>query len=67
MRAASGLPARLQFSITFLHSSGREIQRVSARTRLGQIRDRVAERRGRNIGVIAARPRAGHDGVLRAA
>ena len=30
------------------------VQRVSARTRLGQIRDRVTERRGRNIGVIAA-------------
>ena len=30
------------------------VQRVSARTRLGQVRDRVAERRGRNIGVVAA-------------
>ena len=27
---------------------------MPAHTRLGQIRDRVAERRGRNIGVVAA-------------
>jgi transposase len=30
------------------------VQRVPDHTRLGQIRDRVAERRGRNIGVVAA-------------
>ena len=30
------------------------VQRVPAHTRLGQLRDRVAERRGRNIGVVAA-------------
>jgi transposase len=30
------------------------VQRVSARTRLGLHRDRVAARRGRNIGVVAA-------------
>jgi transposase len=30
------------------------VQRVSAHTRLGQVRDRVAARRGRNIGVVAA-------------
>ncbi len=30
------------------------VQRVPAHTRLGQTRDRVAERRGRNIGVVAA-------------
>ena len=30
------------------------VQRVSSATRLGQIRDRVAARRGRNIGVVAA-------------
>ena len=30
------------------------VQRVSRHTRLGQTRDRVAERRGRNIGVVAA-------------
>ncbi len=30
------------------------VQRVPAHTRLGQHRDRVAERRGRNIGVVAA-------------
>ena len=30
------------------------VQRVPAHTRLGQRRDRVAERRGRNIGVVAA-------------
>jgi transposase len=30
------------------------VQRVGAHTRLGQIRDRVGERRGRNIGVVAA-------------
>jgi transposase len=30
------------------------VQRVPARTHLGQIRDRVAARRGRNIGVVAA-------------
>ena len=30
------------------------VQRVSAHTRLGQIRDRVGDRRGRNIGVVAA-------------
>jgi len=30
------------------------VQRVSANTRLGQTRDRVGERRGRNIGVVAA-------------
>jgi transposase len=30
------------------------IQRVSGHTRLGQHRDRVAARRGRNIGVVAA-------------
>ena len=30
------------------------VQRVPAHTRLGQTRDRVGERRGRNIGVVAA-------------
>ena len=30
------------------------VQRVSGHTRLGQVRDRVAARRGRNIGVVAA-------------
>ena len=30
------------------------VQRVPAHTRLGQLRDRVAARRGRNIGVVAA-------------
>ena len=30
------------------------VQRLPAHTHLGQIRDRVAERRGRNIGVVAA-------------
>jgi transposase len=30
------------------------VQRVSAHTRLGQVRDRIGERRGRNIGVVAA-------------
>jgi transposase len=30
------------------------VQRVGTQTRLGQVRDRVAERRGRNIGVVAA-------------
>jgi len=30
------------------------VQRVPAHTRLGQTRDRIAERRGRNIGVVAA-------------
>jgi hypothetical protein len=30
------------------------VQRVPAHTRLGQVRDRIAERRGRNIGVVAA-------------
>jgi transposase len=30
------------------------VQRVGPRTRLGQYRDRVAARRGRNIGVVAA-------------
>jgi hypothetical protein len=30
------------------------VQRVPAHTRLGQHRDRVATRRGRNIGVVAA-------------
>ena len=30
------------------------VQRVPAHTRLGQRRDRVAERRGHNIGVVAA-------------
>ena len=30
------------------------VQRVGAHTRLGQTRDRVAARRGRNIGVVAA-------------
>ena len=30
------------------------VQRVSAHTRLGQTRDRIGERRGRNIGVVAA-------------
>ena len=30
------------------------VQRVPAHTRLGQIRDRVGDRRGRNIGVVAA-------------
>jgi transposase len=30
------------------------VQRVSGHTRLGQIRDRVGARRGRNIGVVAA-------------
>ena len=30
------------------------VQRVRAHTRLGQIRDRIGERRGRNIGVVAA-------------
>jgi transposase len=30
------------------------VQRVGGQTRLGQVRDRVAARRGRNIGVVAA-------------
>ena len=30
------------------------VQRVSSHTRLGHYRDRVAARRGRNIGVVAA-------------
>ena len=30
------------------------VQRVRAHTRLGQIRDQVGDRRGRNIGVVAA-------------
>jgi transposase len=30
------------------------VQRIGPQTRLGQVRDRVAERRGRNIGVVAA-------------
>jgi transposase len=30
------------------------VQRIGARTRLGQVRDRIGERRGRNIGVVAA-------------
>ena len=30
------------------------VQRMPAHTRLGQIRDQVGERRGRNIGVVAA-------------
>jgi hypothetical protein len=30
------------------------VQRIPAHTRLGQVRDRVGERRGRNIGVVAA-------------
>jgi transposase len=30
------------------------VQRVPAHTRLGQVRDRVAARRGRNVGVVAA-------------
>jgi hypothetical protein len=30
------------------------VQRVGGNTRLGQYRDRVAARRGRNIGVVAA-------------
>ena len=34
--------------------SGGQHQRVGGHTRLGQVRDRVAARRGRNIGVVAA-------------
>jgi transposase len=30
------------------------VQRIGPQTRLGKVRDRVAERRGRNIGVVAA-------------
>jgi hypothetical protein len=30
------------------------VQRIGAHTRLGQIRDRIGQRRGRNIGVVAA-------------
>jgi hypothetical protein len=30
------------------------VQRVPAHTRLGQVRDRIAARRGRNIGIVAA-------------
>ena len=30
------------------------VQRVPAHTRLGQHRDRIGERRGRNIGIVAA-------------
>ena len=30
------------------------VQRVPAHTRLGQIRDQIGARRGRNIGVVAA-------------
>jgi transposase len=30
------------------------VQRVPAHTRLGRVRDRVAQRRGRNIGIVAA-------------
>ena len=30
------------------------VQRIGGHTRLGQIRDRVGKRRGRNIGIVAA-------------
>ncbi len=30
------------------------VQRVGEHTRLGQVRDRIGARRGRNIGVVAA-------------
>jgi hypothetical protein len=30
------------------------VQRVPAHTRLGQVRDQVGQRRGRNIGIVAA-------------
>jgi hypothetical protein len=30
------------------------VQRIGTQTRLGQVRDRVAARRGRNIGAVAA-------------
>jgi hypothetical protein len=30
------------------------VQRVLAHTHLGQVRDRVGQRRGRNIGIVAA-------------
>ena len=43
------------------------VQRVPAHTRLGQIRDQVAARRGRNIGVVAAARELIDAGVLRAA
>ena len=43
------------------------VQRVPAHTRLGQIRDRVGARRGRNIGVVAAARELTDAGVLRPA
>jgi transposase len=43
------------------------VQRLSTHTRLGQIRDQVGSRRGRNIGGGRRRPRAAHPGLLRAA
>ena len=43
------------------------VQRVPGHTRLGQLRDRVAARRGRNIGVVAAARELTHAGLLRAA
>jgi hypothetical protein len=30
------------------------VQRIGPQTRLGKVRERVAQRRGRNIGVVAA-------------
>jgi hypothetical protein len=30
------------------------VQRVPAHTRLGRVRDQVGQRRGRNIGIVAA-------------
>ena len=43
------------------------VQRLPAHTRLGQLRDRVADRRGRNIGVVAAARELIDAGVLRPA
>jgi transposase len=40
---------------TLVHWAAVEaVQRIGARTRLGQVRDRIGERRARNIGVVAA-------------
>ena len=41
--------------------------RAGGHTRLGAIRDRIAARRGRNIGVVAAARETAHAGLLRAA
>ena len=51
---SNGWPIIKQGSRLVRWSAVEAVQRVPGHTRLGQTRDRVAARRGRNVGVVAA-------------